>query len=176
MHRADFQASSSTRSRWLLEEIVKGFPSAPLPIATAGLIAKPPASTDGGAQVGAIGAVGVAASRSATATEATGRADLGAGLLWRAMAARNPSISGSSMDTELQFAECGAAGDFAGGPAELAGTDVGGTREGWIIDLCAVIPRAVPKNWRPKLAAGPNGFILDLNEIPSPVCAAGFHS
>src|SRR6202034_1985859 len=176
MHRPDFQASSCTRSRWLLHEIVNGLPPAPLPIATAGLISKPLASTSGGAGAAAIGAFGLAASRSAKAIEAVGSVDAGAGLLWRAMAALNSSILGSSIDTELQFAACGSAGDCAGGYTELAVTGVVGTRDGSIIDLCVAIPKPAPRTWRPKLAAGPNGFILDLNEIPAPACATGFHS
>src|SRR5580658_1036433 len=92
------------------------------------------------------------------------------------MAAVKVSISGSSMETELQLGGRGAAFDGAGGRVALDAGGGGGTRAGTIIDLCAVIPRPAPRAWRPKLAAGPNGFILDLNEIPAPTCATAFHS
>ena len=64
MHNVDFQASARTTSLWLFDEMVKGAPSEPLLMATAGLISKPLASTVGGGGGG--GATG-AGSRSANA-------------------------------------------------------------------------------------------------------------
>jgi|SRR5579859_3585405 len=103
IYSIDFQARACTTSRWLCEEIVKGSPRSPLPIATRGCKSKPLAA-------GASGVSGATSVADATPTEFAGA------LRWEAIC-EDSGTTENGRGTPVRFSSSATRSGSAIGPA-----------------------------------------------------------